>query len=328
MGGTFWMHPHRHGATAIQVGGGANSVIIVEDEPGTLPSEVENAREVIFVAQYFEVDELRRVARIAGDRVFSISGHSQNEFVTVNGQLNPTIEVDAGEWFRLRIVWVNFLQGDLDLQIDNCEMQLLAKDGVYIRDYPRRIFRAEVPSGGRADIMVRCPEASTTYNIDGIVSGFATIRTSSTDVNSASLQSWSPNYPDYLSDLRSTTPSSGCSCQTSLRGMFVNGYSYPSQESYLHTSYIGAVVQRNVEAVQHPYHQHVYPFQLVSGNSNTYFAIGDWHDVVKGRFNVRYSPDRYSGKLMIHCHRLTHEDRGMMAMEQVLDSGSCSCNYS
>lgn len=147
------MHPHRHGATAIQVGGGANCVIIVEDEPGTLPSEVENAREVIFIAQYFEVDELQRVARISGDRVFSISGHSSNRFVTVNGQLNPTIEVDAGEWFRLRIVWVNFLQGDLDLQIDNCDLQLLAKDGVYIRDYPRRIFRAEVPSGGRADIV-------------------------------------------------------------------------------------------------------------------------------------------------------------------------------
>lgn len=94
----------------------------------------------------------------------------------------------------------------------------------------------------------------------------------------------------------------------------------------MHQTYIGAVVERDVAAVQHPYHQHVYPFQLVGGSSSTYYAIGDWHDVVKGRFNVRYSPDRYSGKLMIHCHRLVHEDRGMMAVEQILDSGSCGCN--
>lgn len=147
------MHPHRHGATALQVGGGANCVIIVEDEDGTLPTEVQNAREVIFIAQYFDVEELREVAQTAGDNVFSISGHSTNEFVTVNGQMNPTIEVDAGEWIRLRVVWVNFLQGNLDLRISNCEMQLLAKDGVYIRDYPRQIFEAEVPSGGRADIV-------------------------------------------------------------------------------------------------------------------------------------------------------------------------------
>lgn len=154
------------------------------------------------------------------------------------------------------------------------------------------------------------------------------IRTSSARVNSASLQAWRPTYPDYLSDLRSTNPSSGCTCRTSLRGTFVNDRSYPSFESYMHQSYIGAVVQRNIEAVQHPYHQHVYPFQLVSGDSNTYYAIGDWHDVMKGRFDVRYSPSRYTGKLMIHCHRLVHEDRGMMAMEKVLDSGSCSCDYS
>lgn len=153
MGGTFWMHPHRHGATALQVGGGANSVIIVEDEDGSLPSEVENARDVIFIAHYFDVEELERVARIAGDQVFSVSGNSENEFVTVNGQLKPTIDADAGEWFRLRVVWVNFLEGDLDLEIGGCEMQLLAKDGVYIRDYPRRIFEAQVPSGGRADIV-------------------------------------------------------------------------------------------------------------------------------------------------------------------------------
>jgi len=174
--------------------------------------------------------------------------------------------------------------------------------------------------------MVRCPDPSTAYTIYGLEGGFATIQTSSVDVNSASLQSWSPTYPDYLTDLRNTAASSGCSCGTSLRRTEVNGRSYPSSESYLHQTYIGAVVERDIAAVQHPYHQHVYPFQLVGGSSSTYNAIGDWHDVVKGRFNVRYSPDRYSGKLMIHCHRLVHEDRGMMAVEQILDSGSCGCN--
>ena len=35
-------------------------------------------------------------------------------------------------------------------------MQLLAKDGIYIADFPRRIDVARVPAGGRADVMIRC----------------------------------------------------------------------------------------------------------------------------------------------------------------------------
>ena len=49
MPGTHWLHPHRHGSTALQVGGGAASALIVEDPPGTLPSEVEGAPEVILM---------------------------------------------------------------------------------------------------------------------------------------------------------------------------------------------------------------------------------------------------------------------------------------
>ncbi|EOD27587.1 hypothetical protein EMIHUDRAFT_235591 [Emiliania huxleyi CCMP1516] len=42
MGGTHWYHPHWHGATGIQSGGGAVGMLVVEDAPGTLPSFLEN----------------------------------------------------------------------------------------------------------------------------------------------------------------------------------------------------------------------------------------------------------------------------------------------
>ena len=40
MGGTFWFHPHLHGASTIQAGGGANGLIVVDDLPGALPEQV------------------------------------------------------------------------------------------------------------------------------------------------------------------------------------------------------------------------------------------------------------------------------------------------
>ena len=42
-----------------------------------------------------------------------------------------------------------------------CEMQLLAKDGIYLADAPRQISQARVPAGGRADVMVRCSTAGS-----------------------------------------------------------------------------------------------------------------------------------------------------------------------
>lgn len=180
--------------------------------------------------------------------------------------------------------------------------------------------------------MVRCPTPNTSYAMNGIVDGIAYIQTSGTTVNSAALASWTPTYPSYLSDLRGQTVSSGCNCQTQLAGRTINGFSFPNLaamgEQYLHVSYLGAVVARQLSSNAHPYHQHVYPFQLVgNGFNGNYNRVGDWHDTVKGTGEIRFRPTDFTGKLMIHCHRLVHEDTGMMAMEYVGPVGnSCSCS--
>ena len=45
MPGTFWIHPHYHGSTTLQVSGGTAAALIVDDPVGYLPSQVENAEE-------------------------------------------------------------------------------------------------------------------------------------------------------------------------------------------------------------------------------------------------------------------------------------------
>ena len=40
-------------------------------------------------------------------------------------------------------------------------MYLLAKDGIYIRDYPRKLTKALLAAAGRADLMVRCNQTGT-----------------------------------------------------------------------------------------------------------------------------------------------------------------------
>jgi FtsP/CotA-like multicopper oxidase with cupredoxin domain len=69
--------------------------------------------------------------------------------------------------------------------------------------------------------------------------------------------------------------------------------------------------------VNHPFHIHVNPFQVIDSNGFSY-----WKDtlLVSGTDNLGESNaltvvsryDNFDGKFVLHCHNLTHEDQGMM----------------
>jgi len=339
LGGTHWMHPHRHGSTSLQVGGGAFSLIVVEDEEGFVPDQVKNAKEVLFLAHQLHPEEMQEASQQSSDGLWSMSGGTaidiDEELVTVNGQLNPTITAHAGEWMRFRILWAAWQENTLDLHFDGCEMKLLAKDGVYIHDFPRSITATRIAQGGRADVMVRCPNASSRYSIQATEQQqvVATIQISGDPPQSSDdLEEWTPTYPEYLTDLRTTSVSEGCACQTELDDDTINGQLF-EYDTYLHETYLNAVVEREVFSQGHSYHQHVYPFQLISGffDNTGYIKEGDWHaDTIIGEGVVRYQPNVFTGKVMIHCHILEHEDEGMMTVEYVHpisndNPGTCSC---
>merc|ERR1712232_936606 len=62
MGGTFWYHPHHHGATAIQAGGGASGMIIVTDAPHQLPPVVASLEEIHLVIVSMNMPYLQTVS--------------------------------------------------------------------------------------------------------------------------------------------------------------------------------------------------------------------------------------------------------------------------
>ena len=199
-------------------------------------------------------------------------------------------------WERWRIIWADWLGSNLDFQFaggSSCEMQLLAKDSIYISDYPRSVSQLTISTGGRADIMVRCTSAGTFSVNDYGGSAIMTVTVTDNGATATDLTSFTPTYPGYLTDLTSTSATSGCSCTTTMEGcttgggFCVNGNKFDSS-LYMHTIAFGSIVERLLGGInRHPYHHHVYPFQLVAGvdslpnnNENTYFQTGDWHDVV------------------------------------------------
>ena len=71
---------------------------------------------------------------------------------------------------------------------------------------------------------------------------------------------------------------------------------------------------------RHPFHIHINSFQLGADASDPdgYYQTGDWHDVFYRPTGVTaskiyFSVDQHTGKAVLHCHFLEHEDKGCMA---------------
>jgi FtsP/CotA-like multicopper oxidase with cupredoxin domain len=91
---------------------------------------------------------------------------------------------------------------------------------------------------------------------------------------------------------------------------------------------VGSVYEWSVEFNMHPLHFHVNPFQItamvgeqegVPGGIPDYWQVGDWHDTLlldRGA-TIRMNVDKFTGKMVAHCHLLSHEDEGMMSMIEV-----------
>jgi FtsP/CotA-like multicopper oxidase with cupredoxin domain len=111
MGGTHWYHPHVHHNTALQVGGGAAGVLIVDDPIGYLPDVYSSMVEKILFISGHNLVTLQDIAQDAQSGILedaqTIAGNDgldTNVFL-VNGQLGQTMSVDSHVWHRLRMVY-------------------------------------------------------------------------------------------------------------------------------------------------------------------------------------------------------------------------------
>jgi FtsP/CotA-like multicopper oxidase with cupredoxin domain len=295
---------------------------------------------------------LKSMAKSNGDKIFK--ANNNETFWLVNGLTQPVMKIRPGEWQRWRILF-SFKGGNagpLEIKLpDQCEMQLLAKDGVYIRDYPRKLSRTMIPTGGRADLMVRCHTVGN-FKVSqedvGVMHPLFQVNVEGPKIISDRLHKWRPEYPPYLSDLRYARVSQDeCSCKLNFGSTdpaceytCINDKQFDGSSD--NAMVLGNVIERHLlNTSVHAYHQHVYPFQLIAGfEESEYFKLGDYHDtyfdhmVPTDRYVIiRFKPVDLTGKMVVHCHVLMHEDLGMMTLEDILpettDDGTdnnCSCS--
>jgi len=340
--GVYWYHPHHHGLTADQVFGGLYGAIIVEDS-----APIETTRERILIISDMSFDSSGQIARATQmDRMAGREGNA----VLLNGQVNPGLIAKPGERERRRVI--NACTSHyVKLRLDGQKLELLGKDSGRFR-IPEPVEEVFLTPGNRADLLVTASAGTSILRTLSADRGSAKAMMgsrSSTDANLATLTvagasaAAVPAVPRQPAprDLRAVPLSGrrtltlamggggmggsgmgGMGTGSGMMGFTIDGKSF--DPARVDTAVAAGAIEewtvRNTSPMDHPFHLHVWPMQIIE-QSGRKTATPLWQDVVnvpaRSSVRVRIAFDDFTGKTVYHCHILDHEDRGMMGLIEV-----------
>lgn len=317
MGGTFWYHAHHHGSTYLQVSTGGFGLIIIDDSKDQIPQSVADMQERHVLIGYLDPG----VAGTGGDTI--VSGTLQPGW-TVNGERNGTLVMPPNTWQHWRVLLADRDAKTKDVTIGaNCEVMLLARDGVWRTTAPKDLPARTVNLTGasRADLAVRCSANSTLNVANGTVANIVVAGTPDSGPSPYDNgNDWSALRPGYLRDLRGETSLNLERINMGARA--VNGSKFDINVPAFSVTADQVQEWEIKGAVNHPFHLHVYHFQAQDGCGGD-FEPGEYYDTLAGSCAVRFDLNEatsspYSGRTIMHCHILEHEDQGAMTWVNVI----------
>ena len=334
--GLYWYHPHHHGMVADQIFAGLFGAIIVEDrEP------IEASAERVLMVSDTSVDALGSIsAASAMDRMAGREGG----MLLVNGQSNPQFSAVPGQRERWRIINACVARY-LRLRLDGQHLQLLGMDSGRFQK-PQDVEELLLTPGNRADLLVTTATGGSVlrafrYN-RGSAAGMmgpapgsagevtegaalATFRVAGESAATPPAIPARPAPPDLRQSAvaahRQIVLATGMGMGGGgMMGFTINGRGFNPARTDT-TAAAGTVEEWtliNTSPMDHPFHLHVWPMQVVQGSTA---SSPDWRDVVNvpanGQVAVRVAFTDFRGRSVYHCHILDHEDLGMMGVIEV-----------
>lgn len=346
--GLFWYHPHHHGRVAAQIFAGLFGAIIVED-----PQPVPAGAERILLVSDTSLDGAGNVAEAAlPERLAGREG----ALLLVNGQANPRLAARPGERERWRIVNC-CVSRYLRLRLDGQGMQLLGMDSGRFQS-PSEVREVLLAPGNRAELLVTAAAGESSLRAlpydRGSMAGMAgrgmgpagpAERDGPADPAGTALATLvvsgdpaaaAPAIPagPAAADLRSaavaarrqlvlaTPMGAGMGAGMGMMGFTINGRVFDERRT--DTTVAAGTVEEwtlvNRSPMDHPFHLHVWPMQLIAENGRPVepAALRDVVNVpANGQVTVRIAFRDFSGRSVYHCHILDHEDLGMMGVIEV-----------
>jgi FtsP/CotA-like multicopper oxidase with cupredoxin domain len=135
--GLFWYHPHAHGVVAKQMLGGMSGGLVVDGFENLFPI-VQGLPERFLLIKHAEVGE-------------------DHEIISINGQLNPLVQIRPGEMQFWRIANIGATLF-IKFQIEGMPLYVVATDG-HPLSQPRKMTEFFVGPGQRIDAIAIGPQA-------------------------------------------------------------------------------------------------------------------------------------------------------------------------
>lgn len=348
--GLYWYHTHPHGESYQQDLDGMSGAIVIDGIERYVP-EVSTMTERILVLRDLDLtrvassaEALRKAVDTEKYTCGKTSGDLQRLF-TVNGVIRPKIAIAPGESQFWRIVNAS---PDLyaDLEVDSSALRIVAIDGMPLafHDPSRRgetVQHIVVAPAGRIEAIVTAPmqnakaslrtrcvdtgpagdpnPSMVIADLDGHATSPAAPRTTSAAVTrTTGLYSISKRL---LRSIENQNPNFVVKFTEDKRGFYINDREYSPDGPPMIIVRIGDYAHwkvRNETAEIHPFHIHQVHFLCYAANGK---RIDEpvWMDTVNvpSRGNVDlvmdFTDPIIRGMSVFHCHRLKHEDKGMMA---------------
>jgi FtsP/CotA-like multicopper oxidase with cupredoxin domain len=349
--GLYWYHPHHHGRVAAQVFGGLFGAIIVED-----PVPVAAGTERVLLVSDISLDG---AGNVPGASLPERMAGRVGALLLVNGQANPRMTARPGERERWRIVNCCVARY-LRLRLDGQKLQLLGMDSGRAQspsDVQEVLLapgnRAELlvtAALGRSELRAVPYDRGALPGMsqrgmgpdgpaeqegpeDPAGAVLATLDVAGDPAPPAPVIEAGPAPPE----LRSATvaarrqlvlatpmgPGQGAGMGPGMGMAFtINGLAFDERrtDTIVAAGTVEEWILVNRSAMDHPFHLHVWPMQLIAENGRA-VEKATLRDVVNvpanGQATVRIDFRDFTGRSVYHCHILDHEDLGMMGVIEV-----------
>jgi FtsP/CotA-like multicopper oxidase with cupredoxin domain/peroxiredoxin len=339
--GTFWYHAHKHGSTALQLASGMAGALIVDggldDAPG-----IREAKERILVLQQFVYHQnAGEPASVSPEDIY------ENEplpIVAVNGQVTPTLLMRPGEVQRWRMIHAG-IEDPISLRLDGISLHEIAVDGLALGTRVER-DAIELYPGYRSDVLIKAPSELGTYVLTTEVSNlkrtFRKRLVAATGVlklviGGPPLEMALPAPEDlriYAAFTDADVPGDDEIEPAEREIRLKDDRAFQINDEKFDPAHVkqrirlGSAEKWTVKAVSggHPFHIHVNPFAIRLPSNDASPNRWLWRDTYfvgeEDRFEMRSRFRKHSGKTVLHCHILDHEDQGMMQVIEIEDAAA------
>jgi spore coat protein A len=328
---TLWYHDHRMDHTGAQVNRGlAGFHIVTDDEEDNLglPTGDRDIPLMITDRTFHEDGSFRYPAHHHGAGVTDAFMEGVlGDVVLVNGAPWPVLEVAAAR-YRLRLLNASSARRyRLSLDPARTPFVQIGSDGGLL-DRPREHDSILLAPGERSDVVVDfaafAPGAEVTMH-NGLGTGRArdvlrfrvTSRVSDDSRVPAQLSTLEPLQPDRAA--RTRTWSFRRAATGEHPGWLLDDRAFDPNRTDADVRLGDVEIWRFTSDLHHPVHVHLDPFQVLTRRqSGPGPHDAGWKDTVDlapsetVEVAVRFTD--YTGRYLLHCHNLEHEDMAMMAM--------------